>query len=181
LIATRVQRLAEAAERERPAWTTLLGQIPADDHCRDHWLNHIAAYRDQHQTTTDDPHQFLGPYPGPGHAGHTAYWHAVQSIHAARHLASLHPATNGVTDQDTGDNAATRPIYAHHPAAALAERNHLTLSTRYPASRPPEAPIEIKQRTRGTQQRTRPAAAPEDQPVAPALKTKASPGTTHHN
>ena len=40
----------------------------------------IAAYRDQHKVTTDDPRQVLGPYAEPGHAGHKAYWHAAESV-----------------------------------------------------------------------------------------------------
>ena len=52
----------------------------------------IAAYRDQHKVTTDDPRQVLGPYAEPGHAGHRAYWHAAESVLAARRLAGLEPA-----------------------------------------------------------------------------------------
>jgi hypothetical protein len=32
----------------------------------------VAAYRDQHKVTTDDPRQVLGSYAGPTHAGHKA-------------------------------------------------------------------------------------------------------------
>jgi hypothetical protein len=102
LISARVRYLTGQAERDLPAWLRLLGQPPAGDCRREQWRHHvgvIAAYRDQHQITSDDPHQVLGPYPEPGHAGHTAYWHAVESIHAARQFAGLDPAaTNGVPD-----------------------------------------------------------------------------------
>jgi conjugative relaxase-like TrwC/TraI family protein len=90
LITTRVQALADDAIQQRPAWTSLLGHPPATDNDREHWIHHlgvIAAYRDQYQITTDDPRQILGPYAEPGHAGHAAYWHAAESVTAARRLA----------------------------------------------------------------------------------------------
>jgi conjugative relaxase-like TrwC/TraI family protein len=95
LITARVRALASNAERDQPAWATLLGQPPPDSTQREQWRHHvaiIAAYRDQYQITTDDPRQVLGPYPEPGHAGHTAYWHAVDSVVAARRVAGLEPA-----------------------------------------------------------------------------------------
>jgi len=48
---------------------SLLGQPPANpEHARE-WLRHvgvIAAYREQHKVTSDDPRQVLGPYAEPG-------------------------------------------------------------------------------------------------------------------
>jgi hypothetical protein len=69
-----------------------LGQPPADPEAERQWLHHIAviaAYRDQHKITSDDPRQVLGPYPESGRAGHKAYWHAAESVLAARRLAGL--------------------------------------------------------------------------------------------
>jgi len=92
LITARVQHLADDAQHHRPARMNLLGQPPPDGTLHEHWLTHIAiiaAYRDQYQITGDDARQILGPYPGPGRAGHTPYWHAAESIAAARGLAGL--------------------------------------------------------------------------------------------
>jgi len=118
LISARVNYLAGQAERDRPAWTRLLGQPPADEQQRELWrhqLGIISAYRDQHQITSDDPHQVLGPYPEPGHAGHAAYWHAVRSVLAARYLAGLEPAAADAPDQVTAQIAAD--IYRALPDA----------------------------------------------------------------
>jgi conjugative relaxase-like TrwC/TraI family protein len=95
LITARVGELASTAARHRPAWTLPLGQAPQDPDLERQWNRHlaiIAAYRDQFKITTDDPRQVLGPYAEPGHAGHKAYWHAVESVVAARRLAGLDPA-----------------------------------------------------------------------------------------
>jgi hypothetical protein len=95
LITTRVRALADDACQQQPAWTSLLGRPPASSIAREQWRHHlgvIAAYRDQYQIAVDDPRQILGPYAEPGHAGHATYWHAAESVLAARHLAGLEPA-----------------------------------------------------------------------------------------
>jgi conjugative relaxase-like TrwC/TraI family protein len=92
LITARVDELAGTAVRHRPPWMLPLGQPPADPERERQWNRHIAiiaAYRDQHQVTTDDLRQVLGPYPEQGKAGHKAYWHAAESILVARRLAGL--------------------------------------------------------------------------------------------
>jgi hypothetical protein len=92
LITARVDELAVTAARHRPPWMLPLGQPPADPEAERQWLRHvavIAAYRDQHTITSDDPRQVLGPYPESGRAGHKAYWHAAESVLAARRLAGL--------------------------------------------------------------------------------------------
>ncbi|HZS20421.1 MAG TPA: hypothetical protein VFA63_05465, partial [Pseudonocardiaceae bacterium] len=123
LISARTRSLAEAAERDRPAWTNLLGHPP--DYVERHaqWLHHIgviAAYRDQHQITTDDPRQVLGPYPEPGRAGHAAYWHAAQSVLAARQLAGLE--LDRVWEPDPVSAQVAADIF---PALPDAERTQL--------------------------------------------------------
>lgn len=69
LITARIRELADTAVRHRPPWMSLLGQPPANpEHARE-WLRHvgvIAAYREQHKVTSDDPRQVLGPYAEPG-------------------------------------------------------------------------------------------------------------------
>jgi hypothetical protein len=60
----------------------------------------IAAYRDQYKVTSNDPRQVLGPYAEPGHAGHAAYWHAAESVLAARRLAGLEPTTAAASEDD---------------------------------------------------------------------------------
>jgi hypothetical protein len=123
LIATRMRALALDAAQRRPAWTSGLGDPPADpSQCTD-WIRHIgiiAAYRDQHQIITDDPRQILGPYAEPGHAGHTAYWHAAQSVLTARRLAGLEPpATTSPTDTQARAQLAA-DIYLTLPASERA-------------------------------------------------------------
>jgi hypothetical protein len=91
-ISKRVRALAADAARARPAWVQAMGSAP-DDHQRyEEWLRYVevvAAYRDQYQVIVDDPRQVLGPYAEPGHAGHRAYWHAAESVLAARTVAGL--------------------------------------------------------------------------------------------
>jgi len=78
----------------------LLGIQPDDPVRAREWLRHIgviAAYRDQHKVIGEDPRQVLGPYAEPSHAGHDAYWHAAESVLAARRLAGLEPAGTAVS------------------------------------------------------------------------------------
>jgi hypothetical protein len=81
---------------------TPLGQPPHDHQAERQWRTHIAviaAYPDQHKITTTDPRQVLGPYAEPGHSGHKGYWHAAESVLAARQLAGLDPSSE-TTDPD---------------------------------------------------------------------------------
>jgi hypothetical protein len=119
IIRTRVETLALDAAQNRPPWTRALGDPPANPaQCHD-WIRHlgiIAAYRDQYQITTNDPHQILGPYAEPGHAGHTAYWHAADSVLAARSLTGLEPtATTNPPDTQARARLAA-DIYLTLPA-----------------------------------------------------------------
>jgi hypothetical protein len=85
-ITNRVAELGDTAIRHRPPWMSLLGEQPVTPDRACEWRNHveiIAAYRDQHTITADDPRQVLGPCAEPGRAGHNAYWHAVESVLAA--------------------------------------------------------------------------------------------------
>jgi hypothetical protein len=99
---------------------SLLGEQPtAPDRARE-WRRHIeiiAAYRDQHAITADDARQVLGPYAEPGHAGHSTYWHAAESVLAARRLSGLDAAdyTSSTDGRARGQVAAD--IYAALPHA----------------------------------------------------------------
>jgi conjugative relaxase-like TrwC/TraI family protein len=118
LIATRVSALADAAVRYRPPWTNLLGIQPDDPVRASEWLRHIgviAAYRDQYQVISDDPRQVLGPYAEPGHAGHGAYWHAAESVLAARRLAGLEPASAAVSEDSRTRAQLAADIYRALP------------------------------------------------------------------
>lgn len=166
VIRARVRSLAGNAVQARPAWVNALGAVRGEDARHPDWLHHVgvvAAYRDQCQVSSDDPRQVLGPCAEPGHAGHTAYWHAAASVLAARTIAGLEladPRKDEVSAQvaadlyrglpaaeqaavgaamaerlgvlwfgprsDSGDHAATRPIYAAQLATVLAERGHLS-------------------------------------------------------
>lgn len=82
-IRNRVAHLAADAAAHRPAWTTAFGDAPDDAEQRARWarnLGIVAAYRDQHRVTDDDPRHPLGPYVEAGHAGHRAYWHAAHAL-----------------------------------------------------------------------------------------------------
>jgi conjugative relaxase-like TrwC/TraI family protein len=92
LISTRVDELAAAAVRHRPPWMLPLGMPPEDPDAERQWLRHVAivaAYREQFKVTANDPRQVLGPYAESGQPGHKAYWHAAESVLAARRLAGL--------------------------------------------------------------------------------------------
>ena len=119
-ITTRVAELADTAIRHRPPWMSLLGQQPTTPGRAREWRRHvevIAAYRDQHTITADDPRQVLGPYAEPGHAGHNAYWHAADSVLAARRLSGLDLADSiGSTDAQARAQVAA-DIYAALPRA----------------------------------------------------------------
>jgi hypothetical protein len=102
LITARVTDLADTAIRLRPPWTSALGHQPADPDRACEWRRYvsvIAAYRDQHKIATDDPRQVLGPYAETGRAGHRAYWHAAESVLAARRLAGFEPADGASADE----------------------------------------------------------------------------------
>jgi hypothetical protein len=74
----------------------------------------VAAYRDQHKVTSDDPRQVLGPYAEPGHVGHNAYWHAAESVLATRQLTGLQPA-NGISADDRARAQIADDIYRSLP------------------------------------------------------------------
>lgn len=118
LINARVIDLADTAIRFRQPWTSALGQQPADPGRAREWRRHvgvIAAYRDQHKITTEDPRQVLGPYTETRRAGHRAYWHAAESVLAARRLAGLEPA-NGASAGDRARGQTAADIYRALPA-----------------------------------------------------------------
>ena len=117
LITARVTDLADTAIRFRQPWTSALGQQPADPDRSREWRRHvgvIAAYRDQHKVTTDDPRQVLGPYAETWRAGHRAYWHAAESVLAARRLAGLEPE-NGTSAGDRARAQIAADIYRSLP------------------------------------------------------------------
>jgi hypothetical protein len=96
LITRRTETLADTAIRLRPPWVNALGYPPASPERAADWRRHaavVAAYRDQHGVTSDDPRQVLGPYAEPGRAGHEAYWLAADSVLAARQLAGIDDAS----------------------------------------------------------------------------------------
>jgi hypothetical protein len=119
LITARVDELAATAVRQRPPWMLPLGHPPADPEAERQWIHHIAviaAYRDQQKITSDDPRQVLGPYPESGRAGHKAYWHAAESVLAARRLAGLDaPAVAGTAEAQARVQVAA-DIYRVLPA-----------------------------------------------------------------
>jgi conjugative relaxase-like TrwC/TraI family protein len=92
LIEQRVHEVSMRAVSDRPAWLASLGTAgsTAPSTAPEHgtWMRHVgvvAAYRDQHHVTTDDPAQPLGAYQATGSAGHQAYLHAANAVLATRH------------------------------------------------------------------------------------------------
>jgi conjugative relaxase-like TrwC/TraI family protein len=119
LIATRIRTLADTAVRLRQPWTSALGQPPDHPALAREWLRHVAvvaAYRDQHKITSDDPCQVLGPYAEPGHAGHKAYWHAAESVLTARQLAGLEPA-DGTSAESQASTQVAADVFQALPQA----------------------------------------------------------------
>ena len=92
MIASRVDQLADIALAERPSWLTALGPVPDDELAAADWRRHVtavAAYRDQHQITTDEPRQVLGSHSDADDAAGTPYRHALQAVLAARDINHL--------------------------------------------------------------------------------------------
>ncbi|SDE55326.1 hypothetical protein [Glycomyces harbinensis] len=82
-IRSRAGALAEAAVDDLPEWTRAFGPEPADSterEAREAALRLAAAHRDQHNITTDDPANSLGPYPITGRAGHREWWASASAV-----------------------------------------------------------------------------------------------------
>lgn len=97
-IRNRMAHLAAEAAAHRPAWTTAFGDPPDDAEQRARWFRNlgiVAAYRDQHRVTDDDPRHPLGPYVEAGHAGHRAYWQAAHALIDAHHPTTASPPPPG--------------------------------------------------------------------------------------
>jgi conjugative relaxase-like TrwC/TraI family protein len=127
LISTRVGDLANTAVRDRPPWTLPLGMPPEDPEVERQWLRHVeivAAYRDQFKVTTDDTRQVLGPYAESGQPAHKPYWHAAESVLAARRLAGLDPAAPAATPDSRVRTRLAADIYR-----TLPESERATIST----------------------------------------------------
>jgi hypothetical protein len=120
-IAYRVRHLIDDALTHQPAWLAALGDQPTDTDAALTWHRHVgivAAYRDQHHVTDDDPRHPLGPYVEPGHAGHRAYWHAAHAVIEA------HASHSTTASAATGSHQMTVDLYlalnetAQHDVAA---------------------------------------------------------------
>ncbi len=180
LITARVTDLADTAIGFCQPWTSALGQQPADPGRAHQWRRHIgviAAYRDQHKITSDDPRQILGPYAETGRAGHKAYWHAAESVLAARRLAGLDPA-NATSADDRARAQTAADIYCSLPdhkradiaAAVAAAPGTLWLGDptgpdEHAATQPGYAPQLIAMLTRDRNLTAASAPFPQSQPV----------------
>jgi hypothetical protein len=65
---------------------------------------------------SDDPRQVLGPYPESGRAGHKAYWHAAESVLAARRLTGLDAPVVAATAEARARVQVATDIYRVLPA-----------------------------------------------------------------
>ncbi|MGH8880435.1 MAG: hypothetical protein ACRD0P_24290, partial [Stackebrandtia sp.] len=141
----RVTELATRTQDETPAWLSAAGAEPRQPKQGRIWneaVAVIAAYRDQHRITTDDPQHPLGAYPTSGHAGHHPYWHAATTLLTATQLrsptrssqrTSATGLSHDVEDQLLAD--ITTAIYTHLPTdeqhainRQLAKHLHPTVS-----------------------------------------------------
>jgi hypothetical protein len=124
LITSRVAELADTAIRHRPPWAQPLGQPPTDpEHKRD-WLAHvaiIAAYREQFNVTTNDPAHILGPHAEPGTPARNPYWHAAESVLAARRLAGFETRATATSPDTEARAQAASDIYRVLPEKERAE------------------------------------------------------------
>ncbi|ADD45028.1 MobF family relaxase [Stackebrandtia nassauensis] len=121
----RVTELTAQVHSENPEWLSAAGpqpRQPRQSHAWNEAVAVMAAYRDQHRITTDDPHHPLGPYPTSGHAGHHPYWHAATALLAATQTTSPTPPSrqstatglsHDVEDQLLAD--ITTAVYTHLP------------------------------------------------------------------
>ncbi|SNR58475.1 MobF family relaxase [Actinoplanes regularis] len=104
LVLQRVHDLSMHALLDRPAWLAGLGDAPTTGPELAAWLRHVgtvAAFRDQHQVTLDDPARPLGAYLPAESAGHRAYLHAADAVLAARH--PHHPPADTTTARVAAD------------------------------------------------------------------------------
>jgi conjugative relaxase-like TrwC/TraI family protein len=124
LITSRVAELADTAVRYRPPWMLPLGQQPADPEHERQWLAHVAvvaAYREQFKVATDDPAHILGPHAEPGTPARKPYWHAAESILAARRLAGVDASASLISPDVEARVQAAMDIYRALPENERAE------------------------------------------------------------
>jgi conjugative relaxase-like TrwC/TraI family protein len=98
VITARITALAGHAAATKPGWARALGESPTDPRARDSWRNClavVAAWRDQHNITTDEPRHILGPRPDPGTDREPAWQCATTAITTARRLARIRSADIG--------------------------------------------------------------------------------------
>jgi hypothetical protein len=135
-INTRTAQLAEAAVRGRPAWLRALGVPPEDPGRHAAWLARVtivAAYREQHRITVDDPRHILGPYPDPDHSSYAAFCHAKRAARDARYLAESEPVSAAASEMDARSARAVSHHKEAQPVARQATDNPQALRQSRPA------------------------------------------------
>jgi conjugative relaxase-like TrwC/TraI family protein len=89
VIAARITTLTDYALATQPTWASALGDPPHEAAARAAWKNclaAVAAWRDQHDITSDSPQHILGPRPDPDSGDELAWRHAAAAITSARRL-----------------------------------------------------------------------------------------------
>jgi hypothetical protein len=120
-IADRVAHLINDTLAHQPAWLAALGDEPTDTAAALAWRRQVgivAAYRDQHHVTDDDPRHPLGPYVEPGHAGHRAYWHAAHAVIEAQPSRMVTAPAGTVDHQVIADLYGALSMADQHQVAA---------------------------------------------------------------
>jgi hypothetical protein len=135
-ISTRTAQLAEAAVGGRPTWLRALGVPPEDPGRHAAWLASVtivAAYREQHRITVDDPRHVLGPYPDPDHSSYAAFCYAKRAARDARNLAGSEPVLAAASEMEARSARAVSHHRGAQPVARQAADNPQTLRQSRPA------------------------------------------------
>src|SRR5260370_11210948 len=74
-------------------------------------ISSVAADREQFAVPSDDPSQPLGPYAESGTQAHKPYWHAAESLLAARRLAGLDAPASASTPDSRARAQVAADIY----------------------------------------------------------------------
>lgn len=140
LTALRVQELQQLAAREQPAWAT---DMAADR------VAVVAAFRDQHQITEEDPSRPLGPFIPAASADHHTYRQAMHALGAATEdseRVQSESRRKAPQRRPGGRQDVSRPISQSHDmdSELLAQRDRTHAATVQADTVPIQYPVEAE-------------------------------------